>query len=454
MHDERLKEFLKPLVLSDSQLQEVFKRFCNEIRKGLSQAEHNQADTKCYVTYVQNLPTGDEVGKYLALDLGGTNFRVLLVTLKGHHEAAVESMIYAIPKDIMLGPGEQLFDHIAQCLSTFVKEHKVGNEHLPLGFTFSFPCVQLGLTKALLVRWTKGFKCSGVEQEDVGRLLKEAIARRGDCEIHVMAILNDTTGTLMSCAHRNPECRIGVIVGTGCNACYVERVEAVDLLEQEYKETNNNVLINTEWGAFGDSGLLDFIRTDYDKIIDKKSLNAGTQLYEKMISGMYLGDLVRLILIDAIRQNLIFVLSQNKLEFIQKLTNETECFETSMISDIEADTFPECKKTRHIIKQLFGIERPSVEDCQKLRYICECVSQRAANLVAVGISGLINRIKEPKVVVGIDGSVYRFHPKFDAYMRSAIKKLIDAKIQFDLMLSEDGSGRGAALVAAVASQNS
>ena len=287
MHDERLKELLKPFVLSDSQLQEALKRFNNEIRKGLSQATHNEADIKCYVTYVQNLPTGDEVGQYLALDLGGTNFRVLLVTLKGHHEAVVESMIYAIPKEIMLGPGEQLFDHIAACLATFVKEHRLDDAHLPLGFTFSFPCIQLGLTKALLVRWTKGFQCSGVEQEDVCRLLKEAIARRGDTEIHVMAILNDTTGTLMSCAHRNPECRIGVIVGTGCNACYVERVEEVDLLEPEYKLTNKSVLINTEWGAFGDSGHLDFIRTCYDKSIDENSLNAGTQLFEKMISGKY-----------------------------------------------------------------------------------------------------------------------------------------------------------------------
>lgn len=285
MHDERLKDFLKPLVLSDSQLQEVFKRFCNEIRKGLAQTTHNQADTKCYVTYVQDLPTGNEVGKFLALDLGGTNFRVLLVTLKGHHEAVVESEIYAVPKEIMLGPGVELFDHIAHCLATFVEKHKVGGELLPLGFTFSFPCVQLGLTKAHLVRWTKGFQCAGVEQDDVGRLLKEAIARRGDLEIHVMAILNDTTGTLMSCAHRNPECRIGVIIGTGCNACYVEHVEMVDLLEPEYKTNNKYVLINTEWGAFGDSGLLDFVRTDYDREIDRNSLNAGTQLFEKMISG-------------------------------------------------------------------------------------------------------------------------------------------------------------------------
>ena len=40
--------------------------------------------------------------------------------------------------------------------------------------------------------------------------------------IEVCAILNDTTGCLMSCAWRNPKCRIGLIIGTGTNACYLE----------------------------------------------------------------------------------------------------------------------------------------------------------------------------------------------------------------------------------------
>lgn len=35
--------------------------------------------------------------------------------------------------------------------------------------------------QSILIRWTKGFKCSGVEGEDVVKLLKEAIDRRGVC---------------------------------------------------------------------------------------------------------------------------------------------------------------------------------------------------------------------------------------------------------------------------------
>lgn len=60
-----------------------------------------------------------------------------------------------------------------------MKEHGVQKELLPLGFTFSFPLNQMGLTRGLLERWTKGFNCSGVVGEDVVRLLQEAIERRG-----------------------------------------------------------------------------------------------------------------------------------------------------------------------------------------------------------------------------------------------------------------------------------
>ena len=38
------------------------------------------------------------------------------------------------------------------------------------------------------------------------------------------AILNDKTGYLIACAYKRPECAIGVIIGTGTNASYVEEI--------------------------------------------------------------------------------------------------------------------------------------------------------------------------------------------------------------------------------------
>ena len=43
----------------------------------------------------------------------------------------------------------------------------------------------------------------------------------------------------------------------------------------------------------------------------------------------------------------------------------------------------------------------------------------------------------------------RFHPHFKNVMQSRISQMMGINYKFDLLLSEDGSGRGAALVAAV-----
>ncbi|XP_059608270.1 hexokinase type 2 isoform X2 [Phlebotomus argentipes] len=441
---EYIKKQCEELILTDEKTKLFMSRLLDEINRGLKKETHADADIKCFVTYVQDLPNGKETGKFLALDLGGTNFRVLLIHLKGENEFEMLSKIYAIPKTIMVGTGKQLFDHIAECLANFMKEHNVYSERLPLGFTFSFPLTQLGLTKGILARWTKGFDCDGVVGVDVVQLLKDAIARRGDVKILVLGILNDATGTLMSCAHRNHNCQIGVIVGTGSNACYVEKVENAELFDVPNNK-KPHVLINTEWGAFGDNGALDFVRTEFDREMDEYSINPGKQLQEKMISGMYLGELARLVIQKFTKSGHLF--GGQGSELLYKRWK----FFTKYVSEIESDNAGSFNNCREVMEEL-GLGHATDQDCANVRYICECVSRRAAHLVSAGISALINKMGEPVVTVGVDGSVYRFHPKFHDLMMEKMKQYVTPGISFDLMLSEDGSGRGAALVAAVASR--
>ena len=52
-----------------------------QLKRFYSRATNPSANVKCYVTYVTRLPTGREEGQFLALDLGGTNFRVILAEL-------------------------------------------------------------------------------------------------------------------------------------------------------------------------------------------------------------------------------------------------------------------------------------------------------------------------------------------------------------------------------------
>lgn len=72
------------------------------------------------------------------------------------------------------------------------------------------------------------------------------------------------------------------------------------------------------------------------------------------------------------------------------------------------------------------------------------------NIFLAGVATILNKIKRDETTVGVDGSVFRYHPYFHKLMDTKIAELTDPAYKFNLMLSEDGSGRGAALVAAVA----
>lgn len=58
-----------------------------------------------------------ERGKYLALDLGGTNFRALLVKFKrGRQQNTwLNHKIYTIPVEIMQGTGEEVRSAQRKC---------------------------------------------------------------------------------------------------------------------------------------------------------------------------------------------------------------------------------------------------------------------------------------------------------------------------------------------------
>lgn len=439
-------------------------RLLHQVKSGLARETHLQSTVKCLPTYVRVLPDGSEKGQFLAIDLGGTNFRVLLITLNGNDQFQMCSRIYAIPESIMIGSGVMLFDHIAESLANFIVDQQISADYLPLGFTFSFPLKQRSLTKGILVKWTKGFNCDGVVNENVVDLLKEAIKRRNDLNnIDVCAVLNDTTGTLMSCAWKNPNCMIGLIIGTGCNTCYVEKFEEIEmneaLLEDGDKyngaETNyGHMIVNTEVGAFGEKGELDFIRTEYDRDVDRHSINAGCQILEKMVSGMYMGELVRLVMIKLLNQRkssgeFLYSCGTDPDDQVFQILRTRGCFFTKYLSEIESDEPGSFKNCRMVLEEL-GLNNATDADCASVRYICECVSKRSAYLVSAVLATLINKMDKPNVTVGVDGSVYRFHPKFHNLMMEKMSDLVNKNIHFDLMLSEDGSGRGAALVAAVA----
>lgn len=87
----------------------------------------------------------------------------------------------------------------------------------------------------------------------------------------------------MAAAYSEPTTRIGLILGTGTNACYMEKLDRVGTWDGDYNEPRE-VIINMEWGAFGDNGRLNDFRTRFDEEVDLSSVNHGKQRFVQLNS--------------------------------------------------------------------------------------------------------------------------------------------------------------------------
>lgn len=475
--------------LADDQLRSIKSFILKEFELGLS--DEDSATIKMLITYVRELARGDESGSYLALDLGGTHFRVLLVTL-GEGKPKVVSSIHDIPHDLLVTQqGFELFDYIALKLLEFVQQHKLKRKRISLGFTFSFPCKQYGLTQSVLVKWCKGFSVGGVIGTDVVRQLKDALKRQlaglVEAYVDVVAVINDTTGTLVACAHSNKDCRIGLIVGTGFNACYMERLDRCEKWPANYTSPKQ-VIVNCEWGAMGDNKNkreLDPFRNEFDSEIDANSINPRNQTYEKMVAGMYVGELLRLSMLKLFKSKLLFPkvsdtkpdqdrtsgAKGNGTESVRSAGSASQTPPTSASSVVLSEQ-PSHKlyvkdvlngrhlsmlatdelsgnyiETTKVLKEL-NIANYDQKDLDIVIKLGSKIIQRSADLVACGVSALLERMKRKFTVIGYDGSMVRFHPYFLRKVNEKCAQLTPAEFKFEFMQSSDGSGIGAAVVAA------
>ncbi|XP_037865065.2 hexokinase HKDC1 isoform X3 [Chlorocebus sabaeus] len=443
---KKVDRFLYHMRLSDDTLLDIMRRFRAEMEKGLAKDTNPTAAVKMLPTFVRAIPDGSENGEFLSLDLGGSKFRVLKVQVaeEGKRHVQMESQFYPTPNEIIRGNGTELFEYVADCLADFMKTKDLKHKKLPLGLTFSFPCRQTKLEEGVLLSWTKKFKARGVQDTDVVSRLTKAMRRHKDMDVDILALVNDTVGTMMTCAYDDPYCEVGVIIGTGTNACYMEDMSNIDLVEGD----EGRMCINTEWGAFGDDGALEDIRTEFDRELDLGSLNPGKQMFEKMISGLYLGELVRLILLKMAKAGLLFGGEKSSA------LHTKGKIETRHVAAMEK--YKEgLANTREILVDL-GLE-PSEADCIAVQHVCTIVSFRSANLCAAALAAILTRLRENKKVerlrttVGVDGTLYKIHPQYPKRLHKVVRKLVPScDVRF--LLSESGSTKGAAMVTAVASR--
>ncbi|MFH1790495.1 MAG: hypothetical protein ABH885_00720 [Candidatus Omnitrophota bacterium] len=443
---EYLQNLEKSMLITLGNAGEIIRNFHAEMDKGL---KGRKSSLRMLPTYV-GLPSGREKGKFLALDLGGTNFRVLALELKGNRTTSrpVVNKFTLQPRHIK-GTGRVLFDFIAKCIKHFMHSHGLVNCPVDIGFTFSFAVKQTDVARGVLLRWTKGFQATGVEGHDVVELLNDSLIREGVKIVTVAALANDTVGTLVAKNYEDHRCDMGVILGTGTNACYPEKPAMIKKYKSGRARFPEGMIINMEWGGFNR-----LVQTKYDMELDADTVNPGEQIFEKMISGMYLGEIARLIVKDLIRKRRVFAEDKTH-RAAMRVFGKKWSLRTHHMSGIESDRSRRLAAVESVLKEI-GVAGSTVDDRRALSRVCRLVSSRAACLSAAGIAAVLTWM-DPALsrrhTVAVDGTVYEKYPGFKSGIRKTLAAIFGKKAaNISLALAKDGSGKGAAIIAAVAAK--
>ncbi|KAF2027358.1 hexokinase, partial [Setomelanomma holmii] len=281
--------------------------------------------------------------------------------------------------------------------------------------------------------------------------------------VRVTALINDTVGTLLARAYAAPKSAttiMGAVFGTGTNGAYIEQASRIKKLGECVIENERVMIINSEWGNF-DQNLEYLPVTTFDKTVDAQSVNPGFEMFEKMVSGMYLGEILRLAFVSLLEDSRMNILEQTDIQAKSRLY-ESWSVDTSVLSSLQADNSLDLSVSRIRLEQTLGLEMVSYEVVRALRTIACSIGRRAARLGAVALGAVILQTDSlgrssnsaGRVDIGVDGSLIELYPPFANEMRRALSCIegigLDGLTRIDIAIAKDGSGVGAALAAYIA----
>ena len=268
--------------LDNEQLKGIAYAFREKVEEGLSK---KNAEIQCIPTFI--LPKAADVkGKALVLDLGGTNYRVAIVDFTQEKPVIYPNNGWKKDMSVMKSPGytrEELFKELADLIVEIKRE-----EEMPIGYCFSYPAESVPGGDAKLLRWTKGVDIRKMVGQFVGKPLLDYLNEKNKIKFTGIKVLNDTIASLFAgLTDKSYDAYIGLIVGTGTNMATFIPADKIKKLDPAYS-VEGLIPVNLESGNFHPPFL-----TAVDDTVDAMSDSMGKQRFEKAVSGMYLGDILK-----------------------------------------------------------------------------------------------------------------------------------------------------------------
>ncbi|OBT73951.1 hypothetical protein VF21_07434 [Pseudogymnoascus sp. 05NY08] len=449
-------------------------------------------------SYSHVLPSGAETGRYVALDVGGSTFRVAVLELCGRGIDGEESVVkgartFRIDDVVKQRVGIHFFEWLAERIEETLGEvlgEGEDREKMDMGLSWSFPIEHTSLRSGKIHGMGKGFRAmEGLLGADLADVLQGACNRR-HLPVTLTATVNDAASTLLSRAYSTPHTHYGLILGTGVNIAVhlptslvagklaLRNINAASpptsppsLSTSPGSSVSNGsalpphdyVIVNTEISMFG-AGVLPVTR--FDTALDAAHALPGFQPLEMLVSGRYLGEVARLVIVEGFERGALFA----DAKALPKGWERGYGLDTEVLAKLQVGEW----------KSLgLGIGEG---DGEALRQIAGAVSARASRVVAASIyalrsvrdgaagvaavvpskAELIEGVLDGTLtaapaavredtVVACAGAVIQFYPGFRAGAQEALDELCRELGQgrIELCLAEESSLLGAAVGAAV-----
>ncbi|KAF3396512.1 Glucokinase [Penicillium rolfsii] len=338
--------------------------------------------------YLQSVPTGTEKGQFLAVDLGGSNCRICMAELHGDSTFTVLQSKHRVPPSVMVNKSHlPLFDFIAGNIAEFLNTHLDPKSPSPykLGFTFSFTCEQESLKGGRLIHWDKGWDIPEALGRDPCVMLQEAIDRKG-IPVLVTVLANDSVGTLLARSYTSGQ-RIStlgaIIFGTGTNAAYVEKLSNVRRLKDVKADAEGIMVINSEWGSLDDAMKV-LPRTALDDEVDAASVDPGCGMLEKRVSGLYLGELLRLAILRLLREDAFSMTVAEESCLFQR-----DGISSSLLSDLARSNPNDLDSALTLLQDTLSAKSVSKADAEAIKLVSAAIATRAARLAGASLAAVI-----------------------------------------------------------------
>ncbi|GFZ18860.1 hexokinase-like 3 [Actinidia rufa] len=467
-----LRKFARECATPVPKLWHLANDLVSDMQSGLAISDY-QPNLRMLVSYLSPLPTGDEKGLFYGVNLRGANFLLLRARLGGKNEPISElhREEICIPSDVMNGSSKQLFDCIAVELAKYISTHSEGTENTSarqreLGFTISYPVDQVAASSGTAVKWkslavddtvetclrnivliSSFFDLEWKSWEELVNDMNQALEKHG-LDMRVFALVDDAIGDLAGGRYYNKETVAAITLGMGTNAAYVETAASVPKWNDPLPKSGE-LVINMQWGSFTSSHLP---ITEFDASLDAESSNPGKQIFEKLVSGMYLGEIVRRVLLKMAKETAFFG------ETVPAKLTTPYLLRSPDMAAMHQDTSEDHEVIDEKLKEIFGISNSTPMVREVIAEVCDIVAERGARLAGAGIVGIIKklgRIANKRSVVTMEGGLYEHYRVFRNYLHSSVWEMLGNELSDNVIIehSHGGSGAGSLFLAASQTQN-